>query len=151
MFVSTVNNIGHLTQTKATVKNLKLKQLTTFINKAEVIAVAATIPDGNSSLQSTAALRPTVRIGLAATTPGNTKAEYIRGKKLSLIEMDPRFVQKFELTEEEMPFLFVGKKVVRFERGSVEVQQIVDSYIAFKELSGESEDAMVSEDGANYV
>lgn len=80
-------------------------------------------------------------------TPSGKKPEYIRGKKLSLIEMGPRFIQK--VTEEEMPVLFVGKKLVRFERGSVEVQQIVDSYITFKELSGESDDALAL--GEDYV
>lgn len=146
-------------------KKLKRQQLTSFINQVAASipdgntntttpSTNVDIPQRHSNL-----VAPVVTSGIrykpgstlsavtvtaadmatAATPSSSKKPEYIRGKKLSLIEMGPRFVKKFELTEEEMPVLFVGKKLVRFERGSVEVQQIVDSYITFKELSGESE------------
>lgn len=148
-----MNLKGELSHSTATVKKLKHKHLTTFINQADVIAVAATIPDPVTSVGPTIhhgsnAMRPQATATSQATSK---KPEYIRGKKLSLIEMGPKFVQKFELTEEEMPFLFVGKKLVRFERGSVEVQQIVDSYIQFKELSGESEDAMAPDEAGEFM
>lgn len=148
-------------------KKLKRKQLTSFINQVAASipdGITNTTPPKNVDMQrrNTSLVAPVVTSGIrykpgstlsavtvmaadmatghtAATPNSSKKPEYIRGKKLSLIEMGPSFVKKFEMSEEEMPVLFVGKKLVRFERGSVEVQQIVDSYITFKELSGESE------------
>lgn len=156
-----MNLKGELSHSTATVKKLKKQHLATFINQSDVIAVvAATIPDPITPDPNSEYVAQSTASRLNATTSNNTnssgpmpskKNHIIRGKKLSLIEMGPKFVQKFELTEEEMPFLFVGKKLVRFERGSLEVQQIVDSYMQFKELSGESEDAMANDEGGEYM
>lgn len=133
----TVNNAGTLTHSKATVKKLKHKQLATFIARSDVLA-------GTDASGATAA-----SASASAHVPPK-KPEYIRGKKHSLIEMGPPFVQRIELTGDEMPFLFVGKKLVRFERGSPEVQQIVDSYMLFKELSVDGEDALAADEATDY-
>lgn len=107
-----MNPTGALANSKTAVKKLKNKRLTDFIND-----VAATIPD-----------------------PGQASDKIRRYKPYSLIDLEREHILKqYQLGDDEPPLLFVGRRPLKLRADSHQLSEIVNSYMAFKELTIESD------------
>lgn len=113
-----MNKTGSLANSKTTVKKLKNKRLTDFIND-----VAATIPD------------PTWKTSAGTFATIENKMRIV-GKPHSLIDMErEQMLHQYQVGDDEPPLLFVGRRPIDIRKDSSQLQEIVNSYMAFKELS----------------
>lgn len=115
-----------MTKAKACVQKLKSKQLTEFIEKG-----AIKFKHNNKGA--------TTPPKLMRHTTGTIDNSIIEGQKYSLINLGTNMIPINDIGITEAPLLFVGKGTVRLEKGTSQLQEIIDSYKLFKEFQSDLE------------
>lgn len=138
-----MNPTGALANSKASVQKLKNKRLTDFIND-----VAANIPDppyfiaSSSSSAAAAVVASTSSSSYSSATQKQQQqpSGLVRYKPFSLIDLErEQILKQYQLGDDEPPLLFVGRRTLKIRKDSPQLQEIVDSYMTFKELTIEAD------------